>query len=407
MSEGSSRPPSRRRVTIADVAGLADVSMGTVSNVLNGTAGVRPATRERVEAAIRELHFRPNLLARSLTGRGRDAQQRALSPDAPRLVAVGYTSVDYTARVDVLPHRRDRITAASIEKSLGGPAANVAVIAAGMADRFPLAVELVTTIGDDADSDWVLEQLIVKHVDTIAVRRAPGQRLSRCMVLVEPDGARTVINEPFALEDSDLDRYLRPQTEGHVQCLFIEGFQVERMLDSIVAIGASGWRVAVQTTGLPAAWRTPVHMHRMAAEFDAVFLNRAVARDITNCRGGEQQLVSTLIGLIGSAPAKAVVALTLGERGALVIPPGEEPVLVPAKQVDIVDATGNGGAFVGAFLAVWLHTGDPLLAAQWGTAAGSLLTSVEGAQGATPTAAEVEAIMECRAPTAQTLAAAS
>jgi DNA-binding LacI/PurR family transcriptional regulator len=49
-----------------DVAQLAGVSTKTVSNVVTGAFAVRPATRERVEAAIRELDFVPNLSAREL-----------------------------------------------------------------------------------------------------------------------------------------------------------------------------------------------------------------------------------------------------------------------------------------------------------------------------------------------------
>ena len=407
MADGERLGPARRRVTIADVARLAGVSIGTVSNVLNGTAGVREPTRERVEAAIRELRFRPNVLARSLTGRGSAGERRVIDPAAPRLVAVGYTSVDYTARVEVLPHRDDRITAASIEKSLGGPAANVAVIAAGVGDGFPLTVELVTAIGDDADSDWALEELTSKNVDTIAVRRAPGHRLSRCIVLVESNGSRTVINEPFALEDSDLDRYLGPQTDSRIQCLFIEGFQIERMLDSVLAIRASGWRAALQTTGLPVSWRNPGRLQQMARDLDVVFLNRAVARDATNCRGGEQQLITSFIDVATSTRASAVMILTLGENGAIVIPPQGEPVHVPAKQIETVDATGNGGAFAGAFLAAWLHTDDPVLAAQWGAAAGSLVTGAEGAQGVVPSAAELRTFMDVPAPVVRTPASAS
>ncbi|WP_300556520.1 LacI family DNA-binding transcriptional regulator [Maricaulis sp.] len=52
--------------TIKDVADLAGVSAMTVSRVLNSGHRVRPATQERVEAAIRELNYRPNLSARSL-----------------------------------------------------------------------------------------------------------------------------------------------------------------------------------------------------------------------------------------------------------------------------------------------------------------------------------------------------
>jgi len=58
------RPP-----VMADVARLAGVSHQTVSRVLNNHPNVRPLTRERVLAAIRELAYRPNAAARTLVTR--------------------------------------------------------------------------------------------------------------------------------------------------------------------------------------------------------------------------------------------------------------------------------------------------------------------------------------------------
>jgi DNA-binding LacI/PurR family transcriptional regulator len=59
-----------RDVTLRDVAARAGVSSRTVSNVVNGYAPVSPETRARVERAVAELGYRPNLLARNLaTGR--------------------------------------------------------------------------------------------------------------------------------------------------------------------------------------------------------------------------------------------------------------------------------------------------------------------------------------------------
>ncbi len=52
--------------TIIEVAKRAQVSIGTVSNVLRGTARVSAALRERVEKVIRELDYHPNEIARSL-----------------------------------------------------------------------------------------------------------------------------------------------------------------------------------------------------------------------------------------------------------------------------------------------------------------------------------------------------
>jgi DNA-binding LacI/PurR family transcriptional regulator len=54
---------------VVDVARAADVSVGTVSNVVSGARNVRPETRERVERAIAELGFRPNTIARALIRR--------------------------------------------------------------------------------------------------------------------------------------------------------------------------------------------------------------------------------------------------------------------------------------------------------------------------------------------------
>ena len=54
---------------MADVAQLAGVSHQTVSRVLNEHPNVRPDTREKVLAAIRQLAYRPNAAARALVTR--------------------------------------------------------------------------------------------------------------------------------------------------------------------------------------------------------------------------------------------------------------------------------------------------------------------------------------------------
>ncbi len=60
------------RPRLVDVAAAAGVSRATVSRVINGTKRVDPASREAVEKAIAELHYVPNLAARSLMTRRSD-----------------------------------------------------------------------------------------------------------------------------------------------------------------------------------------------------------------------------------------------------------------------------------------------------------------------------------------------
>ena len=59
-------------VTLQDVAKLAGVSSKTVSRVVNNQGEISKATRQRVQAAIEQLGYRPNILARSLVNQRSD-----------------------------------------------------------------------------------------------------------------------------------------------------------------------------------------------------------------------------------------------------------------------------------------------------------------------------------------------
>ncbi len=70
MNSKPGKPPRRSigsfHTTLKDVARLADVSTKTVSRVVNHQGEISSETRERVQAAIEQLSYRPNVLARSL-----------------------------------------------------------------------------------------------------------------------------------------------------------------------------------------------------------------------------------------------------------------------------------------------------------------------------------------------------
>ncbi|MFC5502879.1 LacI family DNA-binding transcriptional regulator [Lysinimonas soli] len=79
---------ARRGPTMHDVARLAGVSHVTVSRVLNDYPSIRPGTRERVLAAIRELGYRRNLAARTLV----TSRSRAIGVLAPAVPQHGPAS---------------------------------------------------------------------------------------------------------------------------------------------------------------------------------------------------------------------------------------------------------------------------------------------------------------------------
>jgi LacI family transcriptional regulator, repressor for deo operon, udp, cdd, tsx, nupC, and nupG len=68
-----------RGVTLRDVAALAGVSSRTVSNVVNGYAPVSEAMRARVQQAVDQLGYQPNVVARNLAS-GRSGQIAVVVP---------------------------------------------------------------------------------------------------------------------------------------------------------------------------------------------------------------------------------------------------------------------------------------------------------------------------------------
>ena len=81
------RPGPPRRVTINDIAAATGVAASTVSRALTRPGRVNPATRERIEAAARELNYVPNTQARALTsGPDRDDRGARLRRHQPVLL---------------------------------------------------------------------------------------------------------------------------------------------------------------------------------------------------------------------------------------------------------------------------------------------------------------------------------
>ncbi|KGJ74892.1 LacI family transcriptional regulator [Cryobacterium roopkundense] len=117
------------RVRLIDVAELAGVSMKTVSNVVHNYPHVAPALRKRVQTAIDQLGYRPNLTARRLaTGR-------------TGMIALAIPEIDHPYFSELSRHIAEEATRRGyrvlIEQTLSDPVAERSVLSdreAGLVD---------------------------------------------------------------------------------------------------------------------------------------------------------------------------------------------------------------------------------------------------------------------------------
>ena len=389
--------PGMARPTIREVAQRAGVSLGTVSNVINGQARVRPETQALVERTIRELGYRPDAIAQSLIARRSQAGNGEGDADRPRLSAVGYLSVDYVAWLEELPEREERVTARTIERILGGPAANVALSAARLAGP-ALDVELITNLGFDEDSDWALVELDRRGVSTIGIERSADRRLSRAFVLVDRAGRRTIVNEPVMLGETDLLRYLgrieNRATAETPHCLHVEGFQISSLEGALPAVRKSGVFTSLHTVGLPGEWRTREGVERLGQLFDVLFVNLETARAVLGSEAEEGPLFQELCSLAGPRAGRGALVLTLGRDGAWLRAGDDSTWRIRPKRVRVVDRTGAGDVFAGAFLARWLGGGEFPLVLREATAAAAASVTRAGADFPAPDSTSWRALCE-------------
>ena len=383
------------RPTIRDVAALADVSIGTVSNVLTGARPVAPATRGAVEAAITDLGYLPDQAGRSLNSRRRRGPS-APPAGMPRLTTLGYVCADLTARLPRIPGPAERATADLIETTLGGAAANVAAVAAGLGPPCAVWVELMTVLGTDAASDWAAGLLAERGVTLTQGSRRTDATLSRCMILVDGQGDRTIVNEPLQVPAADLLAWLDrlPQPAGR-HCLHIQGDQLEGVLDVLPQARERRLVLACHAPGLPAALRTISGLALITALFDLVFLDLEAACAIAGT--SDVRRLPEDIERILSGPRRATVVLTLEAAGAALYQPSTPSRRVAAVPVAPVDRTGAGDCFAGSFLAAWLtgSTAERACCLAVKAAGGSVM--VRGAQEYRPRAVDLLAVRAAEA----------
>jgi DNA-binding LacI/PurR family transcriptional regulator len=145
---------------MADVASVAGVSHQTVSRVINGSPNLRPATRDRVLAAINELGYRRNPAARTLVTR-RSGTIGVITADmshfGPASTMLGLESASraagYSLSLAGLPEITSTALRAAVGQVLDQAVEAVVVIVAHqaaltLAQSLRLAVPLVLVEGD-------------------------------------------------------------------------------------------------------------------------------------------------------------------------------------------------------------------------------------------------------------------
>lgn len=279
-----------------------------------------------------------------------------------RVVVVGSLNYDITTWIPRRPELDETIHGSRVEEYAGGKGANQAVAAA----RLKADVTMVGCVGRDGRGNFLLAEL-----DAAGINRAHVSKVNTstglALITVDPEDVSIVV---VAGANGELDR-------ARVEAAATEIASADvLLLQGEVAAEAARTAAVLAAASSTLVVFNPAPFNEVASQVlplaDVVVVNRYEAKQLGDSR----------------AP---ILVTTLGADGCEVRV-NQEITRVDAPEVEVIDPTGAGDAFVGAFAVAFVETSDPIAAAAIAVRAGAAAVSSAGAQPGMPTWQDIDRV---------------
>ena len=285
------------------------------------------------------------------------------------VVVLGSANLDLVVRTERHPRPGETVLGSTYNEFPGGKGLNQAVAAA----RSGATTALVGAVGHDEAGVRLRAVAATDGIDTQSLRVVDDVPTGRALITVASDGDNSIVVVPGA----------NSHVQTHVPECRVLVAQLE-IPHSVVTAAFSTARARGAITVLNPAPAAPLPTELLTLT-DVIVPNEH-----------EVDLIGGVTALRDAGISSIVV--TLGSRGVRII--SEHGIIErPAIAADVVDTTGAGDAFCGG-LAARLAAGDGLPdAVQWGIAAGSLATTMDGAVPSLPTASAIVRLLSAASAT--------
>ena len=266
----------------------------------------------------------------------------------------------------------------------GGGWVATALCAAG---NLGMRASFCGVIGDDIFGKMITEDFRFNHVDTSHLIVEKGKRSNFCLCITErADKAKTFISRPSEcreVEPEDIDEdYIRSARMLHV------GFVNAGIRKAAEIIRSAGGKVSVD-----AAYYKP-YVYENYDIFDIFIGSEYYFNGVAESLGidlahplSDETMFEVMRSIQKQGPD--IVIFTFGADGSKGIY-GENTFSVPAMDVPVVDTTGAGDVFHGAFDAAYLRGMDVVSAAKYATGVSSIKCTQMGGRAGIPDAEMLE-----------------
>jgi len=297
------------------------------------------------------------------------------------VVGLGENSIDYVYRLPVYPRPSGPLSKVQIAAAQVLPGGQVATTVATCAS-LGLQTKYVGVFGNDANGERIRGELARRGVDVSAaiVRQCPNRY---AVILVdEAHGERVVLWDRDVRLDLRDDE-LSAETLTNTRVLHVDD------VDEITSIAAA---TLARDAGA-----------MVTSDIDRVTNSTPELIDAVTVAIFSEHVPTTLTGEATAERAlrrlrerhRGWLCVTLGSHGSMLLV-DDDLYRAPAVTIDVVDTTGAGDVFRGAFIYALLRGDSPPGILRFANAAAALSCSQDGAIDSVPTLADVENLAETR-----------
>lgn len=298
--------------------------------------------------------------------------------DAPfDVVGFGLNAVDHLCVVDAFPERDTKPRVREFARTPGGQAASATVLCA----RLGLRSKYVGKVGGEETGAFSLESIRAEGVDVTDVVSVPGVTNQLAMVIVDKStGERTILwHRPD--EIATLPEEITPEKVAVGRVLLVDGHDAPAAARAAEIAREHGIPVVMDAESVKEGTREVV------AATDVLIASRRFPERFT----GHDNLDDAFDAIRAAGPR--VVCVTLGHLGAILMTEIGWVYSSRAYDVDVVDTTGAGDVFHGAFLYGMLAGWPVERVLAFSNAAAGLNCTELGARGGARTLSDVEELM--------------
>ena len=305
------------------------------------------------------------------------------------ILVVGSLNADLVVRTPRFPQPGETISGEDLKIIPGGKGANQAVASA----RQGASVAMVGRVGNDSFGPELINNLKQNNVNTSYVQMDQGAATGTAIIVVDANGQNSIVLSPGGNGQVSPADVANVPFSAHKLLLL----QLEIPVEAVLAAARRGKESGLRVLLNPApAYSLPDELISLP---DFILPNEnelslLTSQSVNNISSAEKAAKNLL-----ERGAQNVI-VTLGAKGALIVT-STQVIYVDTYNVDVIDTTAAGDAFIGGFSAKLLEfNGLPLdilqNAVRYGCACGALATTKFGAQPSLPTREEVEKFLSLR-----------